>query len=406
MVSRVICFPDLLRGLKVYSEGVFDIVREPIRQGCGIEVGKSLEIDARSSLNMGFDISRFRKLAFAGDRGAYSWASSYYKINSEALDYLSEFIPKDALILSLEMPPWLVDYCFDHDIPFIDITTSPLRFGRDLYIAIRSSNVDLYSRIADYAIPENEVRLEAALLAANVRMQQRRLEDDAGFQFDSVDGALVYIGQTEFDSSLVSPDGCFLRCADFESEIRSLSRKRRVIYKPHPLAFNFAVQERIALEDIVGKPVENINLNAYQLLSSHADFELVGISSGLLQEAKWFDKLAHILYRPFVPIASEVSIEPDKYQQVSFHTLASPEFWHNLLTPEREKPAVPSLPIKAHNHAREVFDLWWDYSKVMTWQRTIPYESFMRAGGAGLQDRLDRLERLMDSILLSKNTGI
>lgn len=47
----------------------------------------------------------------------------------------------------------------------------------------------------------------------------------------------------------------------------------------------------------------------------------------------------------------------------------------------------------AHNHARETLDHWWDYSKVMTWERSLPVESFERSGGGLLRQHIESLER-------------
>ncbi|WP_160079331.1 hypothetical protein [Pseudomonas sp. 8AS] len=377
MTAKIILLPDLLRGTRTFPEGFFDLVREPILQGCGIRIGFPPGGKRTHSLLPGFDVETFRRLVT--DAG-YDWVRSFHQIPESARSYLLEHLPDCDLVLSFEMPPWLTDLCVEMGIPFMDIRVSPLRFGRDLYVALRASNPEYYRRISETVVIDEELRLEASQLAANVRMQMVRLEEARRFDF-SLGECLVFIGQAPYDASLLSPDGNSHRCGEFAEHIRELVRGRPLLHKAHPLAGGFAEEERAALAGITGQPVMPCHQNAYQILSAEEDIELLGISSGLLQEAAWFDKTAHTLFKPFVPLASQKRMELDHYQQVHYHTWVSPSFWHQILTPERTSPRLGMLTPLAHHHAREVLDQWWDYSKVMTWERQIPCEAFERAGG-------------------------
>lgn len=391
----IVCLPDLLRGVRSFPEAFFDLVREPVRQGCNLDIGLPPAF-RQSSLLPGFDLTQFRSLAYVetdSDLHSEQWTASYYKISDNAVDYLFAHLPRNCLILSFEIPPWLVSACKERDIPFIDMRPSPLRFGRDLYIALRSSDEKLFQRISQYNIMEEEIRLEASLLAANIRMHQIRMEDERGYQFENLQDCLIFIGQAPFDASLLAPDGRSVRCADYSLRLQQLAKGRRLLHKAHPFALDFAEQERIALERITDQSVTPCQLSAYQILSSRDDVELVGLSSGMLQEASYFNKPSHVLFQPFVPIASEASESSDFYQQIHFHTFFSPGFWHQVLTPDRPEPRLKALPALAHNHAREVLDHWWDYSKVMTWERAFSYESFMRSGGASIKRRIEMLEQ-------------
>src|SRR5690606_38523777 len=132
--------------------------------------------------------------------------------------------------------------------------------------------------------------------------------------------------------------------------------------------------------------------NAYQILSAEEDIHLIGISSGLLQEAAWFGKTAHTLFKPFVPLAGQDDTGMQAYQQVHYHSWISPGFWHQLLTPGRRATRLLQMTALPHNLGRETLDQWWDYSKVMTWERALPIESLLRAGGGALQTRVAELE--------------
>ena len=206
------------------------------------------------------------------------------------------------------------------------------------------------------------------------------------------------MGQAPYDASILAPDGRTLRCADFADRLRNLARERRLRHKAHPFANGFGEEERTALEALVGYPVEPCFGNAYQVLSSHDDLELVGISSGMLQEAPWFDKEAHALFQPYVPLADGPAALPRTYQQIRFQDLIAPGFWHQVLTPLREPPRLAALPALPHHHARETIDQWWDYEKVLTWRRSLPHASFERLGGGLLRERIETVEQSLRAL--------
>lgn len=389
-VTNIICLPDLFKSQLARQNGMFDLVREPILQGCGIDIGHPPAIRKKSSsLLAGFDLEQF--LALAAE-ARHEPRRSPWTAPRAATDYLFSFIPENTLVLSADMPPWLSQACEEREYGFMDVTMSPLRFARDLYIAIRCSDEGVFQKIATHAVKREELRLEAAALAANVRMHQALLEEEGSFHFDDLDGSLIYIGQSPFETSLQTPDGHILGCDDFAERLNALCQGRRLLYKSHSPVADFAQQERAALARIAGQPVGLCQQSAYQILSSPADLALTGISADILQEAAWFDKRSHMLHQPAVPLAGQGGFSSTAYQQVHFKDFLSPAFWHQVLAPGRQAPAVAEIPALAHHHARETLDQWGDYSAVMTWGRTLPYESFLRSGGLSLIQRVESLE--------------
>lgn len=395
----IVCLPDLLRGANSFPTAFFDLVREPIHQGAGIAIGHPPDGKKPHGLAAEFDVAEFRTRAgmdadifIDSNTRQTQWSISYYCLPDSAIDYLFDHLPAGHMLLSFELPSWLAQACIARGVDFLDIRASPLRFGRDLYLALRCNRADMWQRINTHTVWEEELRLEAAVLGANVRLHKGRLQSERGLVFDDLDDGLLFVGQAPFDASLLAPNGKSLRVDDFADQLRELSRGRRLLHKSHPFALDFAQQERFALKHITGQMPLSCQQNAYQILSSEENVELVGISSGLLQEACWFDKVATTLYQPFVPLAQTAAPAADGYQQVHFHKLLSPAFWHQVLSPQRPSPRLAALPQLAHHHARETLDQWWDYSKVMTWERTFPYETTMRGGGANLRQRIEALE--------------
>lgn len=388
---QIVWIEDLLRPSAEWLRGYCDLLREPILQGCGLRLGEPAGTGKASSLR-GFDPEVFRSLV-PPPSSAEPWAWQFREIPGRALEYLDSAIADDALVLSFEMPPWLSRLCERRGIAFLDIQCSPLKFGRDLYIAIRTGVAEYQARIAEARVRDEEIRLEAGTLIASIRMQQARFDAEGRYPLE-LDGSLIFIGQAPFDSSVVGDDGRPLRCGDYAERVLALSKNRRLLYKPHPMAPWFADEERRALEAIAGKNVPVCLHNAYQILCTADVVELAAISSGLLQEASYFGKRAHMLFRPRVPLAAPgYSADRSTFQQVHFDDFVSPGFWHRLLTPGREPPIVNKLPAKQANQMRETVDFWWDYAKVMTWQRTLWLEAFERSGGGLLRSRIENLEK-------------
>lgn len=395
MISNIVLLQDLLRGTRTFPDAFFDLIREPIRQGCGIDIGFPPGGRRPHGLRPDFDLEIFR--ALATENGQHAWNEIYHRLPEPARDYLVKHLPETDLLISFEMPPWLIGLCETAGIPFLDLRVSPLRFGRDLYIALRTSVPALRQRLSELAVTEEELRLEAAHLAANISLQQRRLEEAQRHDFQWEANCAVFVGQAPYDASLIGSDGGALRCEDFAERIRQITKGRPLQHKAHPFAIEFSEHERTVLSEITGQPVKPCLQNAYQILSAEEDIQLIGISSGLLQEAMWFGKTAHTLFKPFVPLAYQDDTDVRAYQQVHYHTWISPGFWHQLLTPERPAPRLLQMTALPHNLARETLDQWWDYSKVLTWERTLPYEGFIRAGGGLLRQRLDALEHALQN---------
>lgn len=98
--SRIVCIPDLLRGVRGFPEVFFDLVREPIHQGTGIDIGHPPGGKRPHGLASGFDLAEFRALAgMAVDTFADSnarqmqWSATYHHVPERAIDYLFSHPP-------------------------------------------------------------------------------------------------------------------------------------------------------------------------------------------------------------------------------------------------------------------------------------------------------------------------
>ena len=401
-IRSIICVPDLLHTSRAAFESLFDLVREPIRQGGHLDIGHPPGGKKNHGLLPGFDLQEFLNLASQGKTSSPEdlWAQTYHHMPPQAVDYLFASLPKHALLLSCNMPPWLRRACVSRDIPFLDIRHSPLGFGRDIYIALDTSHAALRERLASRAVTNEELRLEASFLAANLRAHRTRLQEGMRHSFE-LDGTLIYVSQPPRDVSLLAEDGTFQNPDDFVEQLRALSADRELLFMIDyfdSYLSAFANRQRSELSTRLGKPVRACPQSIYQILSAHDDVELVGISSPMLQEAPWFDKTAHWLGNgPVTPLALSPNWQAPGYFQVHFQDVLAPAFWHQILAPDAPEPRLPRLPRLDRHLGRELLDDWREYEKVLNWERSMPWRAFERSGGIVLRNRINALEKMQVS---------
>lgn len=383
--DTIVCLDDLLRDdFWPAKEFIYDLVRMPVFNACGIDIAKSPRRAQRSNLRPGFDIQRFQQLAgHAGDPEA--WLKHYRGIPAPAADYLAGFIPPRALVLSYEMPDWLQKMLDARGIDWVDLRMSPLRFGSDLYIGLRTSNPALYAAAHAHAVRPHEVAAEAALLAARLRYRLR-YQATAGL----MEQQCVWIGQTESDASLLDENGRFVRAEHHAQTLKQLAASGPLHYRPHPMAGDFARREREAIEQITGRKALLCELDTYELLAREENMILVGLSSGVLQEAAWFGREAYALFRPISTPRFDVEHDPAGCLQIASHVFMSQPLWSALMdSPGQQPPLV--LPPRP-NHLRELHNTWWGYSTTMLRHSEFHREAFALAGGQRQSEALKRCE--------------
>jgi hypothetical protein len=353
--ERIACLDDLTReAFWPAKEFIYDLIRVPVWHAAGLDIAKSPRQGQRHNLAPGFRVEDF--LSLCGLPGPH-WSTLYHRLPAAAEDHLRSQLPPDTLFIGYEMTPALTGLLSRAGRSWLDIRLGPLRFGTDLHLGLATNDAALHARLLPHALSAQQVLTEACLLSAQVRY--RRRYDP---QLPRLDDALVWIGQTAEDASLIDDTGHLVRLEQFEPQLRELSQGRRVLYRGHPLAGDFAANELAQLQRICGQQVQPCELDTYELLAMDDDVAFVGLSSGVLQEAEWFGKQALALHPPLCQPAFDEVHDPARHLMVASNVFMSEPLWSNVLD-RPLRPGAVVLPARP-NHLRELVNTWWGFATV------------------------------------------
>lgn len=372
-INRVACLDDLTRdAFWPAKEFVYDLIRVPIWHAAGVDIAKSPRHGQRHNLEPHFRGEVFLSLC---GLPAAQWTELYHQLPSAAEEYLRAALPPATLFVGYEMTPALTGLLNRAGRPWLDIRLGPLRFGADLHLGLATNDPALHARIAPHALRAPTVLTDACMLAAQVRY--RRRYDPA---LPRLDDALVWIGQTAEDASLIDERGRFVRAEQFADVLRELACGRRLLYRGHPLAGDFAHQELTQLRRICHQDVPACNLDTYELLAMDDDVAFVGLSSGALQEAEWFGKTAQAFHPPLCRPTFDEPHDPGLHLMVTSHSFMSEPLWAAVLD-RPSRPGAVVLPPRP-NHLRELVNTWWGYATVQLRHSSFHQELFAIHGNS------------------------
>lgn len=358
-LSKIVFLDDLLREEFINSRAfIYQAIREPIRQALGFDLPNARGFPAERGLGSGFCEGEFRRLC-----RNKSWVESYFFIPDQAVNYLMGHIDEGAFIIGYEMPPWLVRMLEENGRAWLNIRLSPVRFGRDLYVVLQSSFFDVRELLKDYHVTDQELFLEAGLMRASVvHNDLYRKDKDKGLS----DGVL-FIGQTRSDASLISDAGELLRIERFSEKIKESVGARNIIYKPHPFDKSWARKEKTILQEITGKEIKKTSQDTYSLLAGNMGFDVMSISSGVLQEAHFFERKSVYLHKPICDFRSGDSCH------IRFMDFVSPALWAKIFSED----CTVEFPVVPGNMMRVLHNAWWGYSDYMFSNNDVFSEAFL-----------------------------
>jgi hypothetical protein len=217
-------------------------------------------------------------------------------------------------------------------VPWMDLNIHPYRFGPDVLFAVQTNHAGILQALGTHHAGDDVFEPWADLVSATA--VKVPLNPPIGEE-------TLVVGQTRVDRALLA-DSRLLDLSDFAGAFHAaIGDARTVLFKPHPYnADGFGLHA-------VGLPLRRIREtgeNAYVLMAQDSVQRVVGVSSSLIAEARFFGKQGIFLGTPPFRIA------PSR-DALSFATHASvvdawlsADFWRDVL--------APVMPVTAHDGRR------------------------------------------------------
>lgn len=226
----------------------------------------------------------------------------------------------DSLVIFKELHPCDEVFLDQNGISYINIFSSPVRFGSfGSYRAVYSNVKSIQDKISDFEVGLSslKIKLEVALLKIkyffkNYCFNRLRLKSNCA----------VIVGQCRFDYSKFSfIENRFVQLSDYEEKPELLVEEfDKIYYIPHPLSVDGYEDEfikKLGIEKLEG-------IDTYQLLCSNKVKCIVGLSSSVLTEAELLGKRIERLFTNFVDIDSH-------FKNIKKSTLKGKAFWKYCL---------------------------------------------------------------------------
>jgi hypothetical protein len=253
---------------------------------------------------------------------------------------------RNAIVISIELPPSVIHLLNEAAIPVIDAAVDPHRFLYDIPLAWRSTVPGVLSAIEPFRVNWFEIRRRVAQIKAKSRWLAPIVV---------APGSTLVLDQVPTDSAMI--DLIRRRRVGWPDYLEPLERLKKcgpMIWRPHPE--NSHATDMTAM---LGDAVQS-DANIYQLLSHDNLSRVAAISSGGVIEARAFGKEGvHFMDR-------YAGIQLEGWRDaipVVGHWL-SPHFWSRVLSPLIEtEPHVPAVPIEK-DFLRRTVNCDWGFSAI------------------------------------------
>ncbi|MGG5808380.1 hypothetical protein [Falsiroseomonas sp. CW058] len=291
------------------------LLRRPVSAATGLDV-------VPLTWGGGFDTRLFYELAgVAPDIEGWAALFDAPDLPRDAAALLAASFDGAAAVIGFELAGLQKRLLTRLGIPWIDLNIHPVRFGPDVLFAVQTDHPEVLDALRRHHAEDHLFEPWADLMAATaIKMPPTR----------PVTERCLVIGQTRVDRALIA-DGRLVDLRDFARPLHAaIGRDGPVLFKPHP--YN---PDGFGLHDI-GLPLRRIREaaeNVYILLAQDSVQRVVGVSSSVVAEARFFGKEGLFLGTPPFQVApTRDALAPGMHASVVDAWLSA-DFWRDLLAP-------------------------------------------------------------------------
>lgn len=330
------------------------LLRRPIAAAAGMEVQALAWAPPDGAGALAFDTPGFYAEAGAS-ADIEGWIALFdaREIARDAARLFAHAVEGAAAVIGFELAEVQKRLLTRLGMPWVDLNIHPLRFGPDLLFAVQTNHGAIAEALAPHHAEDHVFEPWADLLAATaVKVPPH----------PPVTESVLVVGQTRVDRALIA-EGRLLDLASFlEGFHRAIGREGRVLFKPHP--YN---ADGFGLHDI-GLPLGRIREatdNAYLLMAQDSITRVIGVSSSLVEEARFFGKQGVFLGTPPFRLARRRDeLAPGMHASVVDAWLSA-DFWRDLLAPVL--PVTPPdgrRPALGPNALRQSLRQFWGWDEI------------------------------------------
>lgn len=178
------------------------------------------------------------------------------------IDYVPLAYNWNDFIIGFELPNNLIHLLSRRGVNYIDVNVHPVRFCDKRILGIRTNDSSYLNKI----VPESYMYEQASKYIGTTHVAET-----------------LVVGQTRIDRSLLK-NGKLAKLEDFRFLFEALT-PHKCAYKAHPLDMH---NGKWLVEDLFF--ADESDSNIYELLASPSLKRVIGISSSVLYEAKYFNK--------------------------------------------------------------------------------------------------------------------
>lgn len=272
--------------------------------------------------------------------------------NEQLLDVVKEYFG-DSLVISRE-PAYILKKAFDIlNIPHIELAMHSARYMDDIIFGVTSNIPEIYEKLKNYEINEEEFYFYADLLKSEALFRK-----GIPYLLPEKNYAL-FLAQTPVDRSLLDfKNKRIVSFMDYQEQFRKLTEEHEIVYyKSHPEYRNKEVIDFV-------KSFKNVeikdNENTYYMMSWPQIKTCAAISSGTLKEAYYFGKkIECFLDQPYhysEEIKDKSKLTRDIFITVGKQWLTA-AFWADILSPVIPTKKVYAIDIRnVHNRFRRILN--------------------------------------------------
>ncbi len=303
------------------------LLRRPLGAATGLPV-EALAWDAAG----GFATPRFYELAGAAP-DIEGWAALFDApdLPRKAAALLAAAFDGAVAVIGFELADVQKRLLTRLGIAWIDLNIHPVRFGPDLLMAVATDHAEILAALSQHHAEDQVFEAWADLMAATAIKMPPHFP---------VEESTLIVGQTRVDRALIAGG----RLTDLRDHAEALRRavgtEPRILFRPHPYnPDGFGLFES-------GLPLHRIREaaeNVYVLLGQDRLQRVVGVSSSVVAEARYFGKDGIFLGAPPFRLAPRRdALAPGLHASV-IDAWLSADFWRELLA-----PVMPVTPADGH----------------------------------------------------------